>query len=123
MMRYMRAFLTHIPLLAKTIQREAAEAFDLIDKVTIEVTTANQRATRGYSYAAVLCDEIAFWPTDDTAPIRTTRFSTPFVPAWRQSLLALICASPPTPDEAPFGRLFERLGPPRGVAAKSCHHP
>ena len=54
-------------MLAKTVQRETAEAFDLTGRVTIEVTTASQRSTRGYTYAAVLCDEIAFWPTDDAA--------------------------------------------------------
>ena len=47
--------------------RETAEAFDLTGRVTIEVTTASQRSTRGYTYAAVLCDEIAFWRTDDDA--------------------------------------------------------
>ena len=66
-MRYVRALLTDIPLLAKTVQRETAEAFDLAGRVTIEVTTASQRATRGYTYAAVLADELAFWPTDDAA--------------------------------------------------------
>jgi hypothetical protein len=66
-LRYCRALLTQIPILAKTIQRETAEAFDLIGRVTIEVTTASQRSTRGYTYAAVLCDEIAFWPTDENA--------------------------------------------------------
>ena len=66
-LRYARALLTQIPMLAKTVQRETAEAFDLRNRVTIEVTTASQRSTRGYTYAAVLCDEIAFWPTDDAA--------------------------------------------------------
>jgi len=66
-MRYVRALLTQIPMLAKTVQRETAEAFDLAGRVTIEVTTASQRSTRGYTYAAVLADELAFWPTDDAA--------------------------------------------------------
>src|SRR6185369_13989238 len=35
--------------------------------VTIEVGTASHRSTRGYTYAAVLCDEMAFWRTDDSA--------------------------------------------------------
>ena len=66
-MRYVRALLTQIPMLAKTVQRETAEAFDLAGRVTIEVTTASQRSTRGYSYAAVLADELAVWPQDDAA--------------------------------------------------------
>jgi hypothetical protein len=66
-MRYCRALLTQIPILQKTIVRETAEAFDLRNRVTIEISTASQRATRGYTYAAVLCDEIAFWQTDEDA--------------------------------------------------------
>ncbi len=27
----------------------------------IEIATASLSLTRGYSYAAVLCDEVAFW--------------------------------------------------------------
>jgi len=66
-MRYIRSMLTNIPLLAKLIQRETAEGFDLSNRVTIEVTTASQRATRGYTYAAAILDELAFFPTDDAA--------------------------------------------------------
>jgi len=66
-MRYVRAMLTQIPILKGRIVRETAEAFDLTGRVTIEVSTASQRSTRGYTYAAVLCDEIAFWRNDDDA--------------------------------------------------------
>ena len=33
----------------------------------IEIGTASFRSTRGYSYAAVLCDELAFWRCDETS--------------------------------------------------------
>ncbi|BAV45845.1 Uncharacterized protein MLTONO_0942 [Mesorhizobium loti] len=65
--RYIKAMLTGIPSLALLIDRETADSFDLTNSVTIEVGTASFRSTRGYSYAAVLCDEIAFWRTDDAA--------------------------------------------------------
>lgn len=66
-MRYVQGLLTNIPVLKTRIQRETTEAFDLTGSVTIEVGTASHRSTRGYTFAAVLCDEIAFWPTDDAA--------------------------------------------------------
>ncbi|MER9860643.1 hypothetical protein [Mesorhizobium sp. M0185] len=65
--RYISAMLTRIPLLAKLVERQTAEGFDLSNSVTIEVGTASFRSTRGYTYAAVLADEIAFWRTDDSA--------------------------------------------------------
>jgi hypothetical protein len=65
--RYVRGMLTGIPMLARMIERETADGFDLKNSVSIEIVTASYRATRGYTIAAALCDEIAFWPTDDAA--------------------------------------------------------
>jgi len=65
--RYIRALLTRVPLLASIIERKTVEAFDLSNSVSIEVQTASYRSTRGYTIVAALCDEIAFWPTDNAA--------------------------------------------------------
>ncbi|WP_245489657.1 MULTISPECIES: hypothetical protein [unclassified Mesorhizobium] len=65
--RYIRAMLTGIPSLAELIDRETSDSFDLTNFVTIEVGTASFRSTRGYTYAAVCCDELCFWRTDDAA--------------------------------------------------------
>ena len=65
--RYIGAMLARIPMLAKLVERETADAFDLQRQVTVEIGTASHRTTRGYTYAAVLCDELAFWRTDDSA--------------------------------------------------------
>src|SRR5262245_21269443 len=66
-LRYIRALLTHIPMLAKLIERETADAFDLSNSVTIEVHPASAKTTRGYAVLAALLDEVAFFPTDDSA--------------------------------------------------------
>jgi hypothetical protein len=66
-MRYVRALLTRVPMLARLIERETAESFDLTNDVSIEVGTASFRSSRGYTIVAALCDELAFWPTDDSA--------------------------------------------------------
>lgn len=65
--RYIRALLTDVPMLAELIERETIDSFDLSNSVTIEVQTASYRSTRGYTIAAALCDELAFWPSDDAA--------------------------------------------------------
>lgn len=66
-MRYVKGLLREVPMLAARITGETAESVDLTNQVTLEVGTASFRTTRGYSFAAVLGDEIAFWPTDDAA--------------------------------------------------------
>ena len=65
-MRYVKGLLA-IPALAGLIESETAESLDLANQVTIEVGTASFRTIRGYSIAAALCDEIAFWPQEDSA--------------------------------------------------------
>lgn len=66
-LRYVTALIKGIPMLKRLVQREWAEGFDLTNSVTIEVTTANSRTSRGYTFVAVLGDEVAFWSTDDSA--------------------------------------------------------
>ncbi|WP_429820283.1 hypothetical protein [Ensifer sp. B1-9] len=66
-LRYVRAMLDNIDVLKDMVERDTADSFDLDNFTTIEVGTASFRSTRGYTYAAVLCDELAFWRTDDAA--------------------------------------------------------
>lgn len=65
--RYIRALLLQVPLLAQLVERERDEGFDLSCGITIEVGTASFRSVRGYSIVAALLDEIAFLPTDEFA--------------------------------------------------------
>jgi hypothetical protein len=65
--RYVRALLNDVPLIAPMVARETADAFDLSNGTSIEIATASYRTTRGYTLAAALCDELAFWPSDDSA--------------------------------------------------------
>lgn len=68
-LRYIGAMLTKIPMLqAMMLKPEVtANGIDLSNSVSIEVGTASFRSTRGYTYVALLADEIAFWRTDDAA--------------------------------------------------------
>ena len=65
--RYIAALLKQIPMLALLVENERAESFELTTRVTIEVGTCSYRTIRGYTFAAVLCDELAFWRSDDSA--------------------------------------------------------
>jgi len=66
-LRYVRGLITHIPMLAAMVERETADGFDLTNGATLEITSASMRTSRGYTFAAVLVDEIAFLRTDDSA--------------------------------------------------------
>lgn len=65
--RYIKGLLSGVPMLARMIERETADAFDLKNSITIEVGTANFRSVRGYTIVACCLDELAFWPQDASA--------------------------------------------------------
>jgi hypothetical protein len=65
--RYAAALLREVPMLKALISRDTAEAIDLTNSITIEILTASFRTVRGYTLIAALCDEIAFWRSDESA--------------------------------------------------------
>lgn len=64
---YCRALLNETPLLAPLVTGETAETISLARRVEIRVATASYRTTRGYTLAAVLADELAFWRDETSA--------------------------------------------------------
>lgn len=62
--RYLKGMLS-IPLLAGLIEREAQEAVDLSNGISIEILSANFRAVRSYTIVAGEIDELAFLHTDE----------------------------------------------------------
>jgi hypothetical protein len=63
-MGYVRAFLDHPRLITRLIQ-DQAETVLLTGNIVIEVVTASYRAVRSRTVLAALCDEIAFWHSED----------------------------------------------------------
>src|ERR1035437_2821051 len=63
-LRYVRGMLG-VPLLTGLITRETTDTIDLANQVSIEIQTANFRTVRGKTIVAGLCDELAFWQSDD----------------------------------------------------------
>jgi hypothetical protein len=64
-LRFMRGLLS-APVLAKRVVNDTAESIEIEGDVTLEVVTASH-AVRGYSVAAALVDELAFFPSDDAS--------------------------------------------------------
>ena len=65
--RFTIGLLRAVPMLAALIEDDSAEAITLKNRVVIEIHTASFRVTRGYTFAAVLADETAFWRSDETS--------------------------------------------------------
>ena len=65
--RFTLGLLRAVDILAGMIQDETAETITLNNRVVIEIATASFRVSRGYTFAAVLADEVAFWRSDDSA--------------------------------------------------------
>lgn len=63
--RYILGMLENVPALAGMVADAKADIIELTNGVVIEIATASFRVTRGYSFAAVLADETAFWRNDD----------------------------------------------------------
>jgi hypothetical protein len=94
--RYIGALLTEVPMLARMVQRQTAECFDLNNDVSIEVAVASFRSVRGYTVVACLCDEIAFWRSDESSTNPDTEILSAIRPAMATIPNAmLLCASSP----------------------------
>jgi hypothetical protein len=65
-LRYIRGFL-ELPMLRRLVISDKQESIELKGRVMIEVHTASFRSVRGYTFAAVICDEVAYFRTDDSA--------------------------------------------------------
>lgn len=66
-LNYIRGLLYEIPMLKALVRNETAERIELTTGAVIEVCTSNHRSVRGFSAAAVVADEVAFWPSDTDA--------------------------------------------------------
>jgi hypothetical protein len=66
--RYIVGLISGTPILASLLEGEPSmSALRLTNGVVIEIGVASHRSSRGYTFAAVLIDEIAFLPTGDAA--------------------------------------------------------
>ncbi len=93
--RYCRALLEQVPTLAAMVTRSDDNVIELNNGIVIEVATASWRGIRGYTIAAALLDEQAFWRTDDAA-VSDTEVIAALRPALSTIPNAmLLCASSP----------------------------
>lgn len=112
-LRYIRAFLTEVPMLAAMIERETADSIDLTNRVTLSVATCSYRSVRGVTLAAAILDEVAFWRVDGANPDREVLTALRPAMATIPGALLLAISTP----YARSGALFEALRDHHGVDA------
>jgi hypothetical protein len=100
--RFVKGMIEETALLKPLIVDMGAEHITLSNRVVIEISTASFRSARGYTLIAVLCDEIAYWMSDEDSRNPDTEI----LRALRPSLLTipramLLMAS------SPYGRSGE----------------
>jgi hypothetical protein len=64
--RFIEGALRGVAALSDLVMNVTGEMIELSNRVVIEVHTASFRVTRGYTFAAVLADETAFWRSEDS---------------------------------------------------------
>jgi hypothetical protein len=64
-MRYVKAFLEVPALRGRIVGKPLVQSVMLTPRVQIEVQTASFRAVRSYTVVTAICDEIAFWRTNE----------------------------------------------------------
>jgi hypothetical protein len=65
--RYVKAFIEGVAMLRQMIENITADTSELNNGITIEIHTASFRSVCGYTVVAALCDEVAFWRSEDSA--------------------------------------------------------
>jgi hypothetical protein len=105
-LRFMRGLLS-APVLAARVVNDVSDSIELQGDVTLEVITASH-AVRGYSVAAALVDELAFFPSDDASVSGAE-----IIAAIRPAMLTipdslLICASSPYARRGPLWDAYRR---------------
>ena len=64
---FVDGLLKAVPLLHKMVVNANRLRITLLNRVRIEIGTASFRSTRGYTFAAVLADELAFWRSEESS--------------------------------------------------------
>lgn len=64
---YVSAILSSSPLFRKMVKKERADEIELVNDIVIAVKTCDFRSVRGYTVVAAICEELAFWRSEDSA--------------------------------------------------------
>lgn len=67
LMNYVKGVIADSPVISPEVSGETQETVSFRHRTQLEVHTTSFRSTRGYSYACVICDEMAYWRDEFSA--------------------------------------------------------
>jgi hypothetical protein len=107
-MNYVNGFIDSIPMLAAMVSKRTLEGVELSNRITIEISTVNFRTVRGYTVVAAICDELAFWRSEESANPDTEVLAAlkPAMSTIQNALL--ICLSSPYARNGALWKAYER---------------
>jgi hypothetical protein len=109
LLRFVNGLFASTPMLAAMVVGSTIEGVELSNRTVVEVHTASFGAVRGYTVVTALCDEIAFWPTDegsanpDGEVLNAIRPAMATIPG-----SMLLCASTPYSRRGELGQAHQR---------------
>jgi hypothetical protein len=110
--QYISGGFAAVPALKALITNETAETLSLANRVDIECRPASFRTIRGISAAAILCDEICFWRSDETSRNPDVEILSAARPALATLGGPLICVSSPYGKRGEAWNVYKRdFGP------------
>lgn len=123
--RYCRALLAEAPPLAGLITRETEDALWLgAQRIVIEVTPASFRSVRGFTVVAALCDELAYWRSDEGSASPDAEVLAAIRPAMSTVPGSmLLCASSPYAKRGELWNSFRRYHGKDDASALVWHAP
>ena len=83
------------PILRQLIANRTADALELTNRIAVEVRAASFRRLRGPTYVAVIADEAAFWPSDESSANADTEILNAVRPGLATTGGPLVVASSP----------------------------
>jgi hypothetical protein len=107
--RLCRALLLRVPALEPLVVHDSDDVIELTNDIDIEIQTASWRTIRGYTIVAALCDEIAYWRSDeqfanpDAEVLNALRPAMATVPG-----AMLLCASSPYARKGALWNAYKR---------------
>lgn len=89
---YIRGYFEEVPALAKLVKHVGNDSIELCNRCVVEVHTNSYRSVRGRSLLCVICDEVAFWRSEDSASpdVETAGAVAPGLARIRGSMMILI---------------------------------